>query len=149
VFARCAWFGQDVLWLGPEPDDPFRELIDAVWRSFPQHPPYSGAPGAPVPHLTVGERKLGTVRALRDAATAVSAVLPARARVDRALLIAGTREPGSWRTVQEFALETTWTVGVAATPGPPMRRVGPLPVSARQRRACEIPDRGRVSDVSR
>jgi len=88
VFARCEWFGQDVLWLAPEPDDPFRELIDAVWRSFPQHPPYGGAPGAPIPHLTVGERKLGTVRALRGAATAVSAVLPVRARVDRALLIA-------------------------------------------------------------
>jgi 2'-5' RNA ligase len=33
-FGRTRWFGQDVLWLDPEPAQPFRELTAAVWRAF-------------------------------------------------------------------------------------------------------------------
>lgn len=40
TFTRCAWFGEDVVWLAPQPDQPFRELTVAVWRAFPDHPPY-------------------------------------------------------------------------------------------------------------
>src|SRR4051794_7748040 len=29
TFARTEWFGDDVLWLSPEPDVPFRQLISA------------------------------------------------------------------------------------------------------------------------
>jgi 2'-5' RNA ligase len=109
-FSRCDWFGEDVLWLAPEPDKPFRALTGAVWGAFPQHPPYAGAYSEVVPHLTVGERQSGSTSALRAAEAAVQVALPVRALINRAVLIAGTREPGSWRTVQEFWLAGVTTV---------------------------------------
>lgn len=42
----CAW---------TEPVQPFRQLTVAVWRAFPQHPPYGGAYDDVVPHLTITE----------------------------------------------------------------------------------------------
>ncbi|MDP1876300.1 MAG: 2'-5' RNA ligase family protein [Actinomycetota bacterium] len=43
-----------VLWLRPEPDNPFRALTRALWTAFPEFPPYGGAFPDPQPHLTVG-----------------------------------------------------------------------------------------------
>ena len=54
-FSRTEWFGEDVVWLAPDPDMPFREL-------------------------------------------------PIKARIERALLIAGTDAPDSWATIREFRL---------------------------------------------
>ena len=105
TFGRCDWFGQDVLWLAPDPDRPFRELTSAVWRAFPDHPPYGGVFEDVVPHLTVGERRRGSVSALQAAEATVSRQLPIRVHIDRAVLIAGSAEPDSWHRVQEFRLE--------------------------------------------
>lgn len=99
TFSRCGWFGEDVLWLAPDPDRPFRDLTLAVTHEFPDYPPYGGAFDELVPHLTVGELQRGTVAQLRAAEAAVTAKLPVNARIDHALLIAGTREPNSWRTM--------------------------------------------------
>ncbi|MDX3194650.1 2'-5' RNA ligase family protein [Streptomyces sp. MN03-5084-2B] len=104
VFSRVAWFGQDVVWLAPDPAEPFRALTERVWRRFPECPPYGGAHPEVVPHLTIGSTRLGDRPALRRAATEVRAMLPIRARIDRVHLIAGTTSPGSWRTVAGFSL---------------------------------------------
>lgn len=102
---RCAWFGDDVLWLAPEPDQGFRDLTAAVTAAFPHQRPYGGAYDEVTPHLTVGGRGLGTsVDALRAVETAVAPLLPVAGRVDRALLIAGSDAPGSWRTLASLAL---------------------------------------------
>lgn len=103
-FRRWGWFGQDVLWLVPDPDEPFRALTDAVWHAFPQHPPYGGAHDDVVPHLTVGESGLGSPSDLRRVAATLDSGLPVRARVDRAVLIQGTSAPDSWSTVAELPL---------------------------------------------
>jgi len=42
-----------VLYLEPDPDRPFRDLIEAVVKEFPQSPPYEGKFGDVPPHLTV------------------------------------------------------------------------------------------------
>lgn len=89
VFPRSAWFGDDVLWLAPEPDAPFRELTRAVVAAFPAHQPYGGAYAEPTPHLTVGELRLGSPDQLAAAERAVRAHLPIRARVEQAVLLAG------------------------------------------------------------
>jgi 2'-5' RNA ligase len=107
TFARCQWFDEDVVWLAPEPDQPFRALTTAAWRAFPDHPPYGGMFDDVVPHVTVGERRRGTVAELQHAERAVSSLLPITTRIDRVLLIAGTAAPDSWGTVQEFRLPTT------------------------------------------
>ena len=104
VFPRTDWFGADVLWLAPEPDAPFRELVRAVVAAFPAHLPYGGVHGDSVPHLTVGELRLGSTAELTAAESAVRAHLPIRARVDRAVLLAGRPERASWQPVAEFRL---------------------------------------------
>lgn len=102
VLARVAWFGDAVVWLAPEPDEPFRALTAAVWRRFPQTPPYSGAHPDPVPHLTVGDG--APVGQLRDAAAALAARLPIRTRVDAVSVLCGSSTPRSWHTVVEIPL---------------------------------------------
>lgn len=104
VFARCRWFEQEVLWLAPEPDAPLRALTEAVCRAFPMHLPYGGKHHDVVPHLTVGERRMGSLSALRVAESAVLARLPVHSSVDRVLLIAGAEAAGSWRTLREIPL---------------------------------------------
>jgi hypothetical protein len=100
VFARVEWFTDQVVWLAPEPDLPFRALTRAVEQRFPDHPPYGGAYPDPIPHLTVGEADLDGMRA-----AAREMALPIPASVTQALLIAGTHAPGSWRLVAELALK--------------------------------------------
>ena len=93
-----------MLWLDPEPADPFRSLTAAVWAAFPQHPPYGGAYDEVVPHLTVAERRSGDLAAMRAAESAVQQGLPLTAHIDRLLLIAGAPAPSTWRALQEIPL---------------------------------------------
>ena len=103
-FTTTGWFGQDVVWLDPEPGEPFRQLTAAIWKAFPQYPPYSGAYDDVVPHLTIAERRLGNLDALHAAERAVQAALPLRGRVESLLLIAGAHVQSSWRIVHELPL---------------------------------------------
>jgi 2'-5' RNA ligase len=104
VFSHTDWFDDDVLWLAPEPDAPFRDLTRAVVAAFPAHRPYGGRYEESTPHLTVGELRLGSAEELAAAERAVHAHLPIRARIDRAVLLAGRPEPGTWQPVTEFHL---------------------------------------------
>lgn len=107
VFARTGWFGEDAMWLNPEPAQPFRDLTAAVHRAFPGHAPYGGVHDEVVPHLTVAERRLADMPALRAAERAVLTGLPLRARIERVLLIAGSNAPNSWRPLQAILLGST------------------------------------------
>lgn len=102
ALVRCEWFGEQVLWLAPEPAQPFRRLTLAIHRRFPDHPPYRGAHSDLVPHLTVGHD--APVRALRAAAAEIAPRLPIRARVRTVRLIQGSTAAGSWHTVTELPL---------------------------------------------
>jgi 2'-5' RNA ligase len=103
TFGRVGWFGDAVLWLAPEPDEPFRALTAAVCRRFPETPLYAGAHDGSTPHLTVGHG--GRPSALRRAAAAVESHLPVRTAVDAVRLMVGAPEPGpSWRAVATFPL---------------------------------------------
>jgi 2'-5' RNA ligase len=102
VFAECRWFGDEVLWLAPDPAQEFRELTRAVVERFPAYEPYGGEFEEVVPHLTIGDTPCGSVAALRAAEAEVARRLPIRARIDHALLIAGTDAPDSWRTLAKL-----------------------------------------------
>jgi len=58
-------FPTEVLYLAPEPDEPFRQLTLAIWDRFPETPPYGGKWPDIVPHLSVAwlldERQLDRV----------------------------------------------------------------------------------------
>ena len=82
VFAHTEWFGDEVVWLAPEPAEPFRAPhAPAIWQAFPDHPPYAGAlPDDPTPHLTVGGPIRDAAAALLAAEAAVRAGLPVHTR---------------------------------------------------------------------
>jgi hypothetical protein len=44
-----------VLYLAPEPDEPFRRLTLAIWDRYPETPPYGGRYSDIVPHLCVAQ----------------------------------------------------------------------------------------------
>jgi hypothetical protein len=107
---RCSrWFGEDVLWLAPEDPRPFVALTESVASAYPQWQPYGGAFETVIPHLTVGdiaeaEGRVASVDELRAAEAALAGRLPLRDVADRVLLMAGRREPTSWRVLDEFRL---------------------------------------------
>jgi len=103
-FATTAWFGDDVLWLAPRPDEPFRALTEAVSAAFPGYSPYGGVHDDVVPHLTVGDRSAGDLSELRAAEADVLSLLPVQARISRIWVMTGRAVPGSWRTVAELPL---------------------------------------------
>lgn len=107
ALTHVGWFGDTVVWLAPQPDRPFRELTAAVWRQFPEAPPYAGAHSDVVPHLTIGHDAAKPT--LRHAADTVAAHLPIHATIDRVRLIAGTPDVSPWHTVCEFPLGATTT----------------------------------------
>jgi 2'-5' RNA ligase len=50
-------FPNAVLYLAPEPDEPFRQLTLAIWDRYPETPPYGGKWPDIVPHLSVASVK--------------------------------------------------------------------------------------------
>jgi 2'-5' RNA ligase len=107
---RVGWFGEDVVWLGPRDEAPFRALTRLACAAFPSCPPYGGQYADTVPHLTVGH--LGDQAALRAAAEAVRPSLPIEAEATHVTLLAGPSPetpgtpPGLWRKAAAFPLLT-------------------------------------------
>jgi 2'-5' RNA ligase len=102
AFRRLRWFDRSVLWLAPEPPEPFMALTAAVHRAFPDYVPYSGVHADVAPHLTVGQGQ--PADALESAARAIKPSLPVTARVSTAVLMHGSLQPDSWRVVAELPL---------------------------------------------
>jgi hypothetical protein len=90
--------------LVPEPSAPFAAMTRALWRVFPDWPPYGGAHADVLPHLTVADGDAG-------AAASVVAELggrldlggPVVARCDAVWLLVED-EAGGWSPRHRFAL---------------------------------------------
>jgi 2'-5' RNA ligase len=87
-----------VLFLEPEPAEPFLALTQRIGGQFPEFPPYGGAFATPHAHLTVAQ---GEDAVLDEAEREILPQLPLRARVREALLLVEV-EPGHGR----------WEIGV-------------------------------------
>lgn len=100
AFTRCAWFGDEVLWLAPEDPEPFVALTDTLTTAFPHLQPYEGRFDTVVPHLTVGHKC--SPQALAAAERDIAPNLPVHGRADRVSLYSpvGT----AWQRVDTFAL---------------------------------------------
>lgn len=83
-FERCARF-PDVLYLAPTPDQPFRDLTEALVARWPEAPPYGGQFPDVIPHLTVAHAQQPQV--FDDVAVALSGHLPVTARVSSVQLL--------------------------------------------------------------
>src|SRR5262245_51163884 len=82
-------FPDAVLYLAPEPDEPFRELTLAIWDRYPETPPYGGKWPDIVPHLSVAwvkdEHQLDSIAA--DFAQSSRERLPIRATATEVALM--------------------------------------------------------------
>jgi 2'-5' RNA ligase len=115
VLQRVAWFDRSVVWLAPEPADPFRRLTAAVASRFPHYPPYGGLHGWSTPHLTVARD--APLDELRAAESELAALLPIRFRVDQVVLLHGAD-----------AAAPSVTLSAAGTPGTGLRTRAVLPL---------------------
>ena len=101
-FLQAAWFGDEVLWLSPEPDVSFRRLMADLFAGFPQTPPYGGSITDPIPHLTVADGV--SVHLMKEVESIVIAKLPIKAMFDSVSVMVGSPELGSWKTIAEIPL---------------------------------------------
>ena len=102
TFDRTAWFGDQVLWLAPTDDRPFRELTRLVHAAFPAYPPFGGAFPDPVPHLTVGNES--PVDRLRAADSELAEMRPLHGRATSVTLLVQSDPGCSFRVHESFAL---------------------------------------------
>lgn len=91
---------EGVIWLDPEPSEPFVELTLALARAFPDYQPYGGIHDTIVPHLTIASDDRAHLRAVQAEA---DGSLPLRRRVSSAALIVEGAD-GRWRTRRRLPL---------------------------------------------
>ncbi|MGN6132151.1 MAG: 2'-5' RNA ligase family protein [Nocardioidaceae bacterium] len=101
TLAEVAAFDGGVIYLAPEPDEPFRKLTAALAAAYPQCPPYAGAFPDPVPHLTLDHPAGGV--GLQEVRTRVAHLLPVTFRLERIDL--------QWWGNHDCRLLHTWQVG--------------------------------------
>jgi len=93
-----------VLYLVPEPADRFRALTEAIWRRWPETPPYGGRHAEIIPHLCVAQaenrQQLDAIAA--RFAPAGAAMLPICAMAAEVALM-DTRS-GRWQVRRTFGL---------------------------------------------
>lgn len=94
----------DVLYLAPEPEAPFTNLIAAVAARYPESPPYGGAHSEVIPHLTIA--KTADERVLKSLETRLASLLeghlPVAARAEEVWLLENQGE--RWENVVAFRL---------------------------------------------
>jgi hypothetical protein len=86
-----------VLYLVPEPDEPFRRITQAIWQRYPQAPPYGGRFPDIVPHLSLADRLAESHldRVAEEFAAAAQGKLPVRGQAREIALV--DNRSGSWR----------------------------------------------------
>lgn len=100
---EVGWFGDEVLWLAPRPDAPFRALIRLVAETWPQAPPYEGRHPDPTPHLSVATGAPADL--MHRAAEEIAPELPVEAFAGEVWLMSGGQSAASWGMEAAFALE--------------------------------------------
>jgi hypothetical protein len=87
-----------VLYLAPEPGEPFIAMTEALCRRFPDYPPYGGAYDAIVPHVTLalGHEPPGLAEHVQER-------LPVSGSVEEVWLMMETPD-GNWSAGRRFAL---------------------------------------------
>jgi 2'-5' RNA ligase len=97
-------FPVEVLYLAPEPDEPFRQLTLAIWDRYPETLPYGGKWSNIVPHLSVAwladEQQLDVIT--NDFVEASQEKLPIRATASEVALM--DIESGRWEVRAMFSL---------------------------------------------
>ena len=93
----------NVVYLAPDPAEPFRRLTSTLAQAFPEYPPYEGAHQDVVPHLTVAQDVPDDYYAAAE--HALAAMLPIRDVAREAWLIGHTPDQ-PWHTLWRLPLGT-------------------------------------------
>ena len=93
-----------VLYLAPVPDEPFRQMTEAVHERFPETPPYGGEFADIIPHLTVAQNDDPTrlQEIVDEFDRAATEALPIHASLSEIVLLDNVT--GRWRIRHRFAL---------------------------------------------
>lgn len=93
----------ETTYLAPYPAAPFVEMTRAIWRRFPEYPPYNNKHVEIIPHLTVAD---GTAEGAEVAESELRSMLArsgtVRERVREIELLENTG--GGWKIMHTFAL---------------------------------------------
>ena len=102
AFETFRYFDADeaVLYLAPEPSEPFVRIIEALVEAFPAYPPYGGVYSDHVPHVTVA---VGERANLERFERQLASRLPLVARVEAAWLFQRDAEE-RWHARDAFPL---------------------------------------------
>jgi 2'-5' RNA ligase len=92
-FARVGRF-PTVVYLSPDPSEPFTRLTEAISARFPEFPPYQGAFDVVIPHLTITD---GANAPLDEIEREAAASLPFERRVTTLELLVED-DAGRWRS---------------------------------------------------
>jgi 2'-5' RNA ligase len=99
-FSSLAEFPDHVLYLEPEPAEPFQDLTRALAAEFPEYPPYRGQFVDIIPHLTVAHDPAAPNRRLR---AELAPFLPVTTTADRVELWA-EGDDDRWTARERFGM---------------------------------------------
>jgi hypothetical protein len=99
LLARVCWFGRRVLWLAPEPVQPFLDLVQLLSDRFGT-PPYEAEFDEVVPHLTVGHASDGAE--LNAVAEQLTLKLPMKCRAEEVWVMVGDGQ--GWSVKKKIGL---------------------------------------------
>jgi hypothetical protein len=105
-FARLAqWEESGAVYAVPEPEQPLREMMRALWRLAPQFPPYGEVGSDPPPHASLtytgGDDRVATRARVERR---LEGLLPARFHISEVALMEEA-EPDRWRLRETFRLD--------------------------------------------
>lgn len=94
-------FAEGVLYLAPEPPEPFIDLVQSLSAEFPDYPPNDGIYDEVIPHLTVAQTE--DERLVETITAAVQPQLPLLARATEATLFVRDNDL-RWRRRAQYPL---------------------------------------------
>ena len=98
------WDEGGAVYAAPSPEEPLRGMMRALWRLFPQYPPYREEGIDPPPHASLTETGGEDREATRSRVEQrLAGLLPARIPIDEVALMEEF-EPDRWRVRETFRL---------------------------------------------
>ena len=98
------WHEGGAVYAAPSPEEPLRGMMRALWRLFPQFPPYREEGLDPPPHSSLTETGGDDREATRARVEQrLEGLLPARIPIDEVALMEEF-EPDRWRVREMFRL---------------------------------------------
>ena len=98
------WDEGGAVYAAPSPEEPLRGMMRALWRLFPQYPPYREEGIDPPPHASLTETGGEDREATRSRVEQrLTGLLPARIPIDEVTLMEEF-EPDRWRVRETFRL---------------------------------------------